>query len=132
MRNLGFLVVGLALMLLAGFWLAHSMVPTVQDAVVTAQPVNWTRQFPLWQLLVLAWASAFIVRPSWLRWAASVVVVFVGTLLAVWDGPPDDGKAFSIFDGYRWSLFELGMLMIASQVIPVARWALQTREEESP
>ncbi len=132
MRSLLSLLGGLTAVLILGFWMADSMVPQESAAMATAAaqaPSEDRTSF--WLLAVLAWVTAFFVRPSWLSLPLTVIVVFLGgvfVVLGALNGYADAHLRPN--QGGSWALLQVGMLMLASRVFTFLRWIRKAPVEE--
>ncbi|MCL1635536.1 hypothetical protein M2650_12980 [Luteimonas sp. SX5] len=133
MRPMLFLLGGFAVVLILGFWMANSMVPPSPSAAAIAT----TGQSPssdstsLWLFAVLAWATAFFVRPLWLSATLTAGVVFVGgvfVVLGALNGYADSHLRPN-YSG-SWTVFQVGVLMLASRVVTFLLWLRKASLEE--
>jgi len=132
-----FLLLGFTAVLLLGFWLAGSFVPTPQEAVVVSgtpppdrEGADWTL---IWTLIVASWATAFLQRPFWLSLLLSVAIAGFGALLVV--GGAVAGYADSYLrpgDDSNWALFWCGVAMVASRLVTLYLWLRKHPEELLP
>ncbi len=134
MRSTLFLLGGFAIVLILGFWMANSMVPPSSDAAnavaTTGQPSS-SDSASLWLFAVLAWATAFFVRPLWLFMLLTAGVVFVGgvfVVLGALNGYADTHLRPN--DSGSWTLFQVGVLMLASRVVTFLLWLRKASVEE--
>lgn len=132
MRSMLFLLGGFAIVLILGFWMANAMVPQETAAVVaTAGQTSSSDRTPFWLLALLAWVTAFFVRPLWLSVSLTVVVVFLGgvfVVLGALNGYADDHLRPN--HGGSWALFQVGVLMLASRVVTFLLWLRKAPVEE--
>lgn len=132
MRSMLFLLGGFAIVLILGFWMANSMVP--QEAAVVAATAGQTStadRAPLWLFALLAWATAFFVRPLWLSVSLTVAVVFLGgvfVVLGALNGYADSHLRPN--QSGSWALFQVGLLMLASRVVTFLLWLRKASVEE--
>lgn len=133
MRSMLFLLGGFAIVLILGFWMANSMVPQETAAVAeSAAQASSADRTPLWLLALLAWVTAFFVRPLWLSVPLTAVVVFLGGLFVVLGAL--NGYADSHLrpnQSGSWALFQVGVLMLASRVVTFLQWLRKASVEES-
>lgn len=132
MRSMLFLLGGFAVVLILGFWMANSMVPQETAAVAeSAGQASSADRTPLWLLALLAWATAFFVRPLWLSVSLTAVVVFLGGLFVVLGAL--NGYADSHLrpnQSGSWALLQVGVLMLASRVVTFLLWLRKAPVEE--
>lgn len=85
MRGMLYLLIGLAVALAIGIWMAEMFGSSPSaDMVVpgTLPPETERFDWPLFcALAVLAWGTAFVIRPLWLCIAISLPVVALGSVL---------------------------------------------------
>ncbi len=120
MRNLLFLVAGMGVVIALGFWLAGSMVPSVEQPTPESGSAA-----PLWLLTAIAWGTAFLSRPRWVCWLLTVGVIFVGGVLIVLGGLSGYWDSHMRGSGDQgWTTFWVGVLMLGSRLVPLLRaWA---------
>lgn len=129
MRSMLFLLGGFAIVLLLGFWMAGSMTP--QETPAAGPASSSADPAPLWLLALLAWATAFFVRPLWLCVSLTAVVVFLGGLFVVLGAI--NGYADSHLrpnQSGSWTLLQVGALMLASRVVTFLLWLRKAPVEE--
>lgn len=134
MRSLLFLLGGFAVVLILGFWMANSMVPASPSdtaAVAAAAPSSSSDRGTLWLFAVLAWATAFFIRPLWLSATLAAGVVFVGgvfVVLGAMSGYADSHLRPN--DSGSWTLFQVGLAMLASRVVTFLLWLRKAPVED--
>lgn len=132
MRSMLFLLGGFAVVLILGFWLANSMVPQETAAVATAsEQTSSADRAPLWLLALLAWATAFFVRPLWLFVPLTAGVVFLGgvfVVLGALNGYADSHLRPN--QSGSWALLQVGALMLASRIVTFLLWLRKAPVEE--
>lgn len=132
MRSMLFLLGGFAVVLMLGFWMANSMVPQETAAVVApGGQASSADRAPLWLLALLAWATAFFVRPLWLSMSLTAGVVFLGgvfVVLGALNGYADSHLRPN--QSGSWALFQVGVLMLASRVVTFLLWLRKAPAEE--
>lgn len=128
MRGMLYLLIGFAVALALGIWLA-GMPGSPQDTpiVVSGTPAPETPYFdwPLFcALLALAWGTAFVTRPRWFSLALSLLVVALGSVLIA------AGALGTLLDAgfnpqsksYGPAVVGFGALILASRLLTLVLW----------
>lgn len=127
MRGMLFLLIGFAVALAIGLWLAQEPASAPGAVIVSGTPEPEAPYFdwPLFlALAALAWGTAFIVRPGWLCLAHSLLIAALGSVLIAAGalGTLLDAGFNPYTKSYGPTVVGFGAAILASRLLTFVLW----------